>query len=250
VNDQILEWFRQGRYSEILETQIATAKHCANRYFKHVKYPTLDDLVNSGLLHLREEIHKFDPSRNSNFHQFAYPRIKNGMLYSVLNNKCLIRIPKNVQYETSVALRKAEGQAVSPPKTFKKPAVFHDHARNRKVCPNCGIYVNNRVIRCVCSHMFRESPPQRIAEFPKLVPAFNDDLIYNDNDNFELVDLIDTGLNALDPESRAVITMRFGLDDGDAKTHNAISKALGYSYNKVAKLESRALATFRELAQV
>lgn len=54
-------------------------------------------------------------------------------------------------------------------------------------------------------------------------------------------------IQALEPKEREILALRYGLVDGQERTHREIGEAIGKSHSRVAQLESRALRKLRKL---
>ena len=56
---------------------------------------------------------------------------------------------------------------------------------------------------------------------------------------------VNAALASLDPREREILTLRFGLQDGQARTLEELAAQLGISRERVRQIETRALARLR-----
>ncbi len=93
------------------------------------------------------------------------------------------------------------------------------------------------------------SLPKKIS-FKKLIKInlnniYNDDYLYKPMFDDSLVRSLNEVLSTLDERERKVLNLRFGLDDGEAKTLEEIGKIFGVTRERIRQIEAKAVRKLR-----
>ena len=230
---RIAELARDRLIRSNLRLVVSLAKRYAGRGM-----PLLD-LVQEGNLGLIRAVEKFDYVRGFKFSTYATWWIRQAIARSVADQSRTIRMPVHV-VETMNKVLGTQRRLAQQTGREATPA---------EVAAATGID-EQRVTRLLC-----------LAPEPVSLHV-----LVGDTDDSELGDLIEDG-DAADPEQlataaslgvhlgevlaslgareRAVVRMRYGLDDGQPRTLEEVSAAFGVTRERVRQIEAKALAKLR-----
>jgi RNA polymerase primary sigma factor len=168
------------------------------------------DLIHEGNLGLIEAAKRFDPSRNVKFITYAVWWVREAMMH-VLSDQT---------------------RAFSfPPKLF---AVLHSAPEDVSLSDP------------VAGGMGDDRPGRELADLlPQDQAAVDDEMIHQSD-----LDELASALSDLDGKERAVMTLRFGLDDDEEHTLQEIGDRLHLSRERVRQIESRAKDKLRRSAKL
>lgn len=204
-----------------------------------------EDLVQEGTMALFNAAEKFDSKRGTDFASFAEEIIRQHMKRAVCNQSRLVRIPEG-QFETYAKIQ----QAISE---LKEEGISEPD--NRMISRKSGIPVTKieyvtRNIESGRNTVSLNTPlpgSEDESDAPDRIELLADD--YKDpsetmtEKNITLA--VKEMLTKLQGRELEVITMRFGLDDGEAKTLKEIAKKLEVSPERVRQIEQSALQSLR-----
>ena len=233
---------RQGELARerLMVCNLRLVLSIAKRYIN--KGLQMEDLIQEGNMGLLRATEKFDPGRRLRFSTYATFWIRQGIMRSLANQSRTIRLPA---YVHEFVLRLKRARAVLS-------AQLGRSATNEELAEALKVEAK-KVERMsdLPSTISLDTPVGQdrdggsITTLGELLPAKEktaEDLLGSAQLRAEL-DLLLT--LALHSKERDVLRLRYGLDDGNAKTFTAVGQLMGLAVGQVRTIETRALETLR-----
>jgi len=209
------------------------------RDYEGLGLPLLD-LVSEGNIGLMKGVERFRPAKGAKLSTYAAWWIKQSIKRALANQSKTIRLPVHVTQKVA-HIRRA---AVKLRGTLDREATDQELADDLELSPRRirQYRAASRAVICLDSPISPDDSTllsETLADENAAAPF--DDLV-NDNDH----NLVREVLATLDPRVSKILAMRFGLDDGKAKTLEQVAEHFGITRERIRQIQQQALEKMRE----
>ncbi len=227
----------------IIEANLRLVVSIAKKYAGVSPALSASDLIQEGNVGLMQAVDKFEYRKGFKFSTYAVWWIRQSITRAIANYGGVIRLPVHI-IESNKELRRASARAA---RRLNRTPTVEEIAVQMQVKPE----KVQQLLQMPRHPVSLETPigteDSYLSDFIKDEKAESPEVEADQN---ELLDRIDDVLGSLSDREAQVIRLRFGIEDGYARTLDQIGRTFGVSRERIRQIEERALNKLRHPVRI
>ena len=207
------------------------------RGYENYGLPLLD-LINEGNIGLMKAVERFDPAKGAKFSTYAAFWVKQGIKRALADQSKTIRLPVHV-VDKLFHIRKCETQLLE---------ILGREPTDQEIAEEIGMKAD-QVRDYRKASIAPTSLDSKIGEegtFAELITDPNAVDPSRELQNGSEIDMISGLLATLSDREKAVLSLRFGLNDGNEKTLEEVGQKFGVTRERIRQIEAKAHEKIRQ----
>ena len=225
----------------MIESNLRLVVKVAKRYMGQ-GLPLLD-LIEEGNIGLIKAVERFKPEKKCRFSTYAVLWIRQSIERGLVSQGRTVRLPAHVVGDMKRMIRVMR----SLTQRLRREPQLEELTEAMGVDSD---YVN-RLMIAVRKATSIETPLDEDEHYhlADILTEEEQPGPFSITEHIELVKLVSSWLELLSPPEKAVIKLRFGLRDGEAKTLESIGEMFGVTRDRIRQIEAKALQHLRKVME-